>query len=212
MSDTSRCWQEGFIQLFYSSLWKNFNQSFFKNYCKTTHRFGQTSQGTPWILFISLRNETFRKSRCLYSFFVTKKLTPMAVVYQVRYPSVSGTGADWRNLELSPLPLSNDQYILNERRYHQPRELRHWATVKGTKLHIYPKLNRSNLICGLNLKYCTCSKQNLQLNFEEKEHKQDLFTECVYSKTRGHTYTWPTRGPPQACYSKYRNEGNIDDI
>ena len=106
MSDASRCWQEGFIQLFYSSLWKNFNQSFFKNYCKTTHRFGQTSQGTPWILFISLRNETFRKSRCLYSFFVTKKLTPMAAMYQVRYPPVSGASADWRNLELSPLPLS----------------------------------------------------------------------------------------------------------
>ena len=77
----------------------------------------------------------------------------MAVVYQVRYPSVSGTGADWRNLELSPLPLSNDRYILNERRYHQPRELRHWAIIKSTKLHIYPKLNHSNLICGLNLKW-----------------------------------------------------------
>ena len=35
-----------------------------------------------------------------------KKLTPMAAMYQVRYPSVSGAGADWRNLELSPLPLS----------------------------------------------------------------------------------------------------------
>ena len=26
-----------------------------------------------------------------------------------------------------------------------------------------------------------------------------FFSEYLYSKTRGHTYTWPTRGPPQAC-------------
>ena len=48
-------------------------------------------------------------------------------LYQVRYPSVSGTGAGWRNLELSPLPLSNNQYVFNKRRYHQPQELCHWA-------------------------------------------------------------------------------------
>ena len=57
----------------------------------------------------------------------------MAAMYQVQYPWVSGAGADWRNLELSPLPLSNDRYILIERRYHQPRELRHWANVNGDK-------------------------------------------------------------------------------
>ena len=55
MSDARRCWQKGFIQSFYSLLWKNFNQSFFKNGHKTTHRFGQTSQNSPWMLFISER-------------------------------------------------------------------------------------------------------------------------------------------------------------
>ena len=55
MSDASEYWQEGFIHSFYSSLWKNFNQSFFKNGRKTTHRFGQTSQNSPWMLFISER-------------------------------------------------------------------------------------------------------------------------------------------------------------
>jgi len=39
----------------------------------------------------------------LSSFFLCgKKLTPMAIVYQVRCPSVSGTGADWRNLNFHP--------------------------------------------------------------------------------------------------------------
>ena len=75
----------------------------------------------------------FFELHTLFILSLWKKLTPMAVMYQVRYPSVSGTGAGWRNLELSPLPLSNDRYILNERRYHQPRELRHWAIVKRDK-------------------------------------------------------------------------------
>ena len=39
--------------------------------------------------------------------WLQKKLTPMAAVYQVRCTSVGGTVAGWRNLELSPLPLSN---------------------------------------------------------------------------------------------------------
>ena len=77
----------------------------------------------------------------------------MAVMYQVRYPSVSGTGADWRNLELSPLPLSNDQYVLNERRYHQPQELCHWAEYKWTKLRIYDNFYILDLICGFKWEF-----------------------------------------------------------
>ena len=79
----------------------------------------------------------FLELHTLFILSLWKKLTPMAVMYQVRCPSVSGTGADWRNLELSPLPLSNDQYILNKRRYHQPRELRHWTDECRIKLCIY---------------------------------------------------------------------------
>ena len=79
----------------------------------------------------------FLELHTLFILSLWKKLTPMAVVYQVRCPSVSGTGADWRNLELSPLPLSNDQYILNKRRYHQPRELCHSAIEKGIQPRIY---------------------------------------------------------------------------
>ena len=81
--------------------------------------------------------KVFRSTHSLHSFFMKKKLTPMAVMYQVRYPSVSGTGADWRNLELSPLPLSDDQYVFNKRRYHQPQELCHWAVKEKIMLYIY---------------------------------------------------------------------------
>ena len=123
----------------------------------------------------------------------------MAVVYQVRYPSVSGTGADWRNLELSPLPLSNDRYILNERRYHQPRELRHWAIVKGTKLHIYPKLNHSNLICGLNLKwilYLFKATPSAQFWRKRAHKKARPFLPNVYIARQGGTHTLgPHVGP-----------------
>ena len=59
--------KKGFIQSFYSLLWKNFNQSFFKNGHKTTHRFGQTSQNSPWILIIS--------ERWRFTFFFSKDLT-----------------------------------------------------------------------------------------------------------------------------------------
>ena len=60
MSDASRCWQKGFIQSFYSLLWKNFNQSFFKfNGHKTTHRCGQWSQDSPWILLIISEERDF---------------------------------------------------------------------------------------------------------------------------------------------------------
>ena len=66
ISDASRCWQKGFIQSFYSLLWKNFNQSFFKNGNKSTHRFGQTSQISPCILIISEKWEfTFVSSKDL---------------------------------------------------------------------------------------------------------------------------------------------------
>ena len=37
--------------------------------------------------------KVFRTTHSLHSFFVKKKLTPMAVMYQVQYPLVSGTGA-----------------------------------------------------------------------------------------------------------------------
>ena len=66
----------------------------------------------------------------------------MVVVYQVRCPSVSGTGADWRNLELSPLPLSNDRYILNKRRYYQPRELCH-STIENV---VEPRIHQMNVL------------------------------------------------------------------
>ena len=137
---------------------------------------------------------------------MTKKLTPMAVVYQVRYPSVSGTGVGWRNLELSPLPLSNDRYNLNERRYHQPRELHHWAIVKGTKLHICPKLNHSNLICGLNLKWILyLFKATPSIEFWRKgAHKKARpFLPNVYIARQGGTHTLgPHVGPRRLVLSK----------
>ena len=131
----------------------------------------------------------------------------MAVMYQVRYHLVSGTGAGWRNLELSPLPLSNDGYILNERRYHQPRELRHWAVIEGTKLHIYPKLNRSNLICGLNLKWILyLFKATPSAQFWRKgAHKQARpFLPKAYRARQGGTHTLgPHVGPRRLVFQIY---------
>ena len=119
-------------------------------------------------LFIDLHIENFTLSS---SFFV-KKLTPMAAMYQVRYPSVSGTGAGWRNLELSPLPLSNDQYVFNKRRYHQPQELCHWAVKERIMLYIYQIFMVKIWLVGwserwIYFKICSMFKKSWSRIFED---------------------------------------------
>ena len=148
------------------SLWKSSDWPFFKKGNTTTHNvripkwksfnkihfqtvpFGWVLLNTfVWIIFsLIFQTMLIQPFRYCYTCKVRalpckKKLTPMAVMYQVRYPSVSGTGAGWRNLELSPLPLSNNQYVFNKRRYHQPQELCHWAANKRIQLRIYTKTN-----------------------------------------------------------------------
>ena len=68
--------------------------------------------------------------------FKEKKLTPMAVMYQVRYPSVSGAGADWRNLELSPLPLSKAYTFSSSGGTISHRSYATELFIKGRK-HVY---------------------------------------------------------------------------
>ena len=119
-----------------------------------------------------------------------KKLTPMAVLYQVRYPSVSGAGADWRNLELSPLPLSNNQYVFNKRRYHQPQELCHWATLERAKPCIYTKYILKIWFVGLKLKSSILSyKINVpQVFFVSSTLRTETFPKLnfkiLFSKTK----------------------------